>query len=185
MEETTTPAEAVNPATTQAPAATGATVTPPTTEAKSFTQADIDRIVTERLDRANAKRETEAAEAKRLADLSAEERVKELERKYTELETTNAAKLLEAQRKAALAGKVSNVDRVLALADAATHFDGGNPKLDAILKDFPEYAVKSTSSEVPGANGSAGLAPDLEKALQSGDAAAINAALDAALKAGR
>lgn len=87
-----------------------------------------------------------AAEAKRKAEQTAEERAQEAERKATAALEAAEARVLAAERKAALAGKVANPDRVLRLMDDTDqYFDGSTPNVDAILKDYPEYAVKGTT----------------------------------------
>lgn len=169
------------------PPATPETTTPPaapaTPPAPTFTQEQLEQAVTERLAAADKARTEKDAEAKRLAELTAEQRAKEFEEKSKTLEADYNAKLLAAQRKAELAGKVSNPERVLKLMDnIEQYFDGAAPKLDAILKDFGEYSVKAAATPVEGANGSKSGNVDLDKAVSSGDEKAINAAFDALLK---
>jgi Domain of unknown function (DUF4355) len=161
-----------------------ATPTPPAPE--TFTKDQVEAMVKTQLEAADKTRAEKDAEAKRLAEMTAEQRAKEFEEKAKTLEADYAQKVLDAQRKAELAGKVSNVDRLLKLMDKPeTYFDGATPKLEAILKDFPEYAAKAISTAVEGANGSKSGSVDLDKAVSSGDSKAINAAFDALLKKGR
>lgn len=101
-----------------------------------------------------------AAEAKRKAELTAEERAIAAEKKAEEALATAEARVLTAERKAALAGKLTNIDRVLRLMDdPETYFDGGTPNVDAILRDFPEYAPKPASTvTIPGSKTAGGPA---------------------------
>src|SRR5690606_29528318 len=86
------------------------------------------------------KAEKEAEEAKRQAELTAEQRAAEAEAKAAKALEEAEARVRTAERKAALAGKVSNPDRVMRLMDDPEQFfDGADPKLDAILEAFPEY----------------------------------------------
>ncbi len=114
---------------------------------KLLTQEEVDRIVADRLkrEREKARKEFEAekTEAERRAKLEEGERLK-LEKAEAEKRATDAeARVLRAERKAELTGKVTNPDRVLILMGekASDYFgeDGtANPEL--LLKDFPEYA---------------------------------------------
>lgn len=94
-----------------------------------------------------------AAEAKRKAELTAEERAIAAEKKAEEAQAAADTRVLTAERKAALTGKLTNVDRVLRLMDdPEAYFDGGTPDLDAILRDFPEYSPKAAAGvNIPGA----------------------------------
>lgn len=139
---------------TGAPAEPGGnpTAPSPTTEQAAFTaeqQARVDAIVQERLRRdrearaAQMRKELEAElEAKRKeAEMSELERAKaELERVRAEAEQARAT-ALNAERRAALAGLVSNPERVLKLMgnDVEQYFADGKPNSEAIIKDFPEY----------------------------------------------
>lgn len=90
--------------------------------------------------------EKKAAEDKRQAELTAEERAKEAERKAQEALEAAEARVQAAERRAALAGKVTNAERVLKLLDnPEEYFDGSEPNVEAILKDFPEYTPGRTS----------------------------------------
>lgn len=62
------------------------------------------------------------------------------------------------ERKAALAGKISNPERVFHLMDdPESYFDGSTPDIDAILRDFPEYApTRQPAPSAVGAPGPAG-----------------------------
>lgn len=90
--------------------------------------------------------EAKAAEEKRQAELTAEQRATEAEQKAAKALEEAEARVKAAERKAALAGKVSNPDRVMRLMDDPNeYFDGANPKLDAILEAFPEYTNRPTA----------------------------------------
>lgn len=138
---------------------TGATGEPSATTAETsqaqqaaFTaeqQARVDAIVQERLRR---DRETRAADLRKQIEAELEQRRKEaemseLERAKAELERVRAeaeqarATALNAERRASLAGIVSNPERVLRLmgGDIANYFVDGKPNIEAISKDFPEY----------------------------------------------
>lgn len=97
--------------------------------------------------------EKSAAEQKRKAEQTAEERALAAEKRAEEALAAADARVLTAERKAALAGKITNVDRVLRLMDDAdTYFDGATPDVDAILRDFPEYSPKPAAGvNIPGA----------------------------------
>lgn len=114
--------------------------------------------------------------------MSAEERAKAAEARAEKAEAEASAKILAAERRAALAGTVSHPDRVLRLMDDPDgYFDGTSPDVEKILEDFPEYHAKSSSpSSAPGAGGPAPRAPSVDPAtaaLNRGDVAAYAAAL--------
>jgi len=93
--------------------------------------------------------EKAALEAKQKAEMTAEERAKQAEQRAQEALEAAEARVLTAERKAALAGKVANPDRVLRLMDdQESFFDGSTPDVDAILTAFPEYAPQAAG---PGA----------------------------------
>lgn len=169
--ETTPAPEAAAPETPAPEAPAPETPAPESAEPVSYTQEQLEQAVAERLAAAQAEREAAIAEARQ-----------QLEQ---ELTAKHQQELTAANRRAALAGKVSNVERVLRLMeDVEQYFEGSEPKLEAILAAFPEYAPKPDVAPVEGANG--GAAPiDLEKAVASKDRAAINAAFDAALQNGK
>lgn len=134
----------------------------------------------------------------------AQARVQELEAtmdatKQTELEQQLAEARAEnerlkgeqttAQRRAALDGKVANVDLALRALDPAKHLDkDGNVKVEALLADFPQLsttaATAATAPDGGGGTQSAAGTLDLDAAVNSKDTAAINAAFDEALKGG-
>ena len=85
--------------------------------------------------------EKAAAEAKKQAELTLEERVKQAEAKAQDAMTAAETRVQTAERRASLAGKVANPERVMRLMDdVSDYFEGSEPKLDAILAAFPEYA---------------------------------------------
>lgn len=135
------------------------TTTPPegkSGENKLLTQEEVDRIVADRLkrEREKARKEFEAekTEAERRAKLEEGERLK-LEKQEAEKRATDAeARVLRAERKAELTGKVSNPDRVLILMGekAADYFgEDGTANAEALLKDFPEYAPAVPTDSKP------------------------------------
>ncbi|HEY7825025.1 MAG TPA: hypothetical protein VIG24_19450 [Acidimicrobiia bacterium] len=95
--------------------------------------------------------EKAALEAKKQAEMTAEERAKAAEAKAKDALAAAEARILTAERKAALAGKLTNVDRVMRLMDdQEAYFDGGTPDVDAIIRDFPEYAPNARAVDIPG-----------------------------------
>ena len=117
-----------------------------TTLAPEAMQRELDKARKEAARYRTRLREREEAEkaalaAKQKAELTAEERAVAAEAKAAEALEAAEARVLTAERKAALAGKVMNPDRVLRLMDdPSDFFDGATPDVDAILKAFPEYA---------------------------------------------
>ena len=107
--------------------------------------------------------EKTAAEAKRQAEQTAEERARDAEAKAEAALAAAEARVLAAERKAALAGKVANPERVLRLMDdPEAYFDGADPKVDDILAAFPEYAPKNQAAPAAaglGAPASGGARP--------------------------
>jgi len=146
--------EAPNPnaPATEAPEAQEAQDQIVTTLAPEAMQRELDKArkeaarYRERL-REREEAEKAAAEAKRQAEQTAEQRATEAERKATEALQAAEARVQAAERKAALAGRVANPERVLRLMDDPdAYFDGLEPKVDAILAAFPEYALKNQSA---------------------------------------
>lgn len=117
--------------------------------------------------------------------MTAEERAKAAEERAAKAEADAEARVLAAERRAALSGTVTNPERVLRLMDEPdTYFDGSSPDVERILEDFPEYTAKSSSpSSAPGAGGPAPRAPSVDPAsaaLARGDVAGYAAALASA-----
>jgi hypothetical protein len=129
----------------------------------------------------------ELEEKEKAASMSLEERVKAAEQRAKQAEADAKAQILRAERRAALASKVTNPDRVLKLMDDPdSYFDGSEPNLEQIVADFPEYAPPtpktSAPSTPPGAGGSAPRQPpqdDASAALARGDIRAYAAAIAA------
>jgi hypothetical protein len=171
--------EPVEPATEPADLDPTASSTPAPQDGSDGDDDSLPAWVREKLAKANreaAKYRTEAkdlrsqieteAEAKRKAELTAEERAREAEAKAERAERDAAERVLAAERRAALAGKVTKPERVLALIgtdDVERYFDGATPNLEAILADFGEYAPDAAgagSSTAPAAaRGAASAAP--------------------------
>lgn len=114
---------------------------------RTYTEAELNAIITSRLtkhERALKKSwEDQQADARRQAELSAEERAKEAEKKASEVMAQAEAKLQEAGRRAALAGKVRDVDYALfKVAQDENLFDKeGNVDVTKYLKAYPDQTV--------------------------------------------
>lgn len=120
---------------------------------KQFTQADIDRIVSERLAR-KEKADKEAAEkAAREAKMSAEEKAREKEREAEERVKAAETRAQMAEYRADLAGKVTRPDAALKLFDPEKHTTNGKADPAKFLKDNPEFAVKPADTSAGGAGG--------------------------------
>lgn len=128
------------------------------------------------------------AEARRKAQLTADQRAVEAEAKAQRAQEDAEAKIAHAQRLVALAGKVTHPERVLRLMDDPTeYFDGSTPDLDRIRGDFPEYAPAAQAdrppARAPGAAGAPPRKPSADEAeaslLKRGDLAAYAAAVAA------
>jgi len=144
-------------------------------QTKLLTQEEVDRIVQSRLKRAEMKWEADYSarleEEKKRGQMEESERLK-LEKAEAERRAADAdARVLRAERKAELTGKVTNPDRVLLLMGekAADYFgEDGTVDSEAVLKDFPEYAPaaeptpKPSPTALPGVRPPAGKAPSLE-----------------------
>ncbi|WP_019008974.1 DUF4355 domain-containing protein [Deinococcus aquatilis] len=138
---------------------TPTTSTQTETQGTTFTQADVDRIVAERLAR-DRKQQQEASKAEAAkAALSAEERVK-AEKEEAERERDEARKeAREARYRADLKGEVVDVNAALKLINDEKHVKDGAVDVKALLKDFPFLAPARTTT--PGAGGVQGTdAPD-------------------------
>lgn len=94
------------------------------------------------------------AEAKRQADLSAEERAAEAERKAQEAIAAAEAKVQMYERRSKLVGEVTNPDRVLKLMDDPSEFFDEKGELDkkALAKAFPEYMPQQRSGATGGSS---------------------------------
>lgn len=116
-------------------------------------QADLTKFRT-RADEVEAARK--AAEEKTLAEADATKKAELLAAKVAELEKAAAdatAKAAAAERRAALTGKVSDLDLALAVADKHTAEDG-TLDVDALLAAHPSLAPKTgAQASTPGAGG--------------------------------
>jgi hypothetical protein len=151
-EDPTTPAEAEAP-TAKAEAQDAAA------EPETFDRDYVEKLRKEAASYRTKLREREeaelkAAEEKRQAELTAEQRAQEAEAKAQKALEAAEARVQAAERRAALAGKVSNPERVMRLMDdPEPYFPDGQPDMDAIRRDFPEYAPdKPHSTPVTPAN---------------------------------
>lgn len=126
------------------------------TQGTTFTQADVDRIVAERLARERKNQQEEAKKREERAMLDAEARAKaekeEAEQRAAEAE--QRARL--ASYRADLKGEVVDVEAALKLVDEK-HVKDGAVDVKALLKQYPFLApVRSTG---PGAGGVQGTPP--------------------------
>lgn len=127
-------------------------------DGKTFTQEDVDRIITERLKRERKSWEQKAADDKRKAEMSEADKLKaaadEAEQKSKAAEERANATVVKAEAKVALlaAGvKSERMGYALKLIDLSgiTVTDGEpdaaaiTKQVDALLKDFPEIAGES------------------------------------------
>jgi len=156
--------EATEPTTT--PAATTTAPVDPAAELEALrakyerAQADLAKFRT-RADEVTAAQKE--AEAKALAEADAVKKAELLAAKVTELEKAAAdatAKAAAAERRAALTGKVSDLDLALAVADTPT--TDGVLDVDALLAAHPSLAVtKPGQTATPGAGGTIARTGDL------------------------
>jgi len=116
-------------------------------------QKDLQKFRTRAEEVEAAKR---AAEEKALAEADAMKKVEMLQAKVAELEQAaaeSAARAAAAERRAALTGKVADVDLALAVADKYAGEDGALD-VDALLKAHPALKAGSGAPSTPGAGGS-------------------------------
>ena len=140
-------------ATTTEPAEQTSTETQqPSSEEQTFTQADVDRILAERLARERrAAEEKTKAEAEK-AKLATEERLKLEREEAEEARTAAEEKARVAGWRADLKGEVRDVNAALKLIDPEKHLDAdGNVNLRALLKDYDFLAPVSRTA--PGGGG--------------------------------
>lgn len=118
------------------------------TNARTFTAAEVERMVKDRLERDRAAREKEAERAK----LDAVERMR-LERQEIEQERDSIrAQLEETRLKYALAPHVTDADYALfKLQQAGDKYlnKDGQVRVEALLKDFPALAAQPTPKAGP------------------------------------
>jgi hypothetical protein len=129
-----------------APASSGATA--PSGEAKTFTEAEVNAMIAARIskhERALRKTwEEQQADEKRKAQQTAEERAAEAERKATEAIERANAQVRAANQRAALAGKVRDLDyAIFKLGQKPDEFtdDDGNVNAEAFLKAYPDLVL--------------------------------------------
>lgn len=128
------------------------TPAPAETGEKTFTQADIDRIVADRLSRERKQAEEKAKAEAEKAKLDAEQRAKvekaEAEQKAAEAEQ----KATMASYRADLKGEVVDVSAALKLVDTEKHVKDGTVDIKAFLKDFP-FLAKAKATAPSGGGG--------------------------------
>ena len=131
---------------------------------KTYTEAEVNAMVTARLAKQEKALKAQAAEdaktAAERAKLDDVERIKaekaDIEKRAIDAEARAAA----AERRAALTGKVSDLDLALAVADR--HTTDGVLDVDALLAAHPSLAVtKPGQTATPGAGGTIARTGDL------------------------
>lgn len=137
---------------------------------RTFTQADLDRIVAERLSRERKNQQEEAKKQADRAKLETEERLK-VEREEAEAKAAAAeTRARLASYRADLKGEVVDVDAALKLIDDEAHVKDGAVDVKALLKSFPFLAKPGPTA--PGAGGVQGAAaPDPTTSLSAAMAA--------------
>ena len=142
--------------------------TPPTPEVK-FTQADLDRIIAERLGRVEAKyadyadlkKKAEELETANKSELEkAIEKATKAEARQKEIETQTRERVITAEAKAIAAELgFSKPEKAIKLADLAnaTYGDDGSVSgvreaLEALAKDMPELLTKKGAPQTGAAN---------------------------------
>ena len=144
-EETQTTAPAEEQQQTPTPAVSG-------NDGPTFTQADLDRIVAERLSRERKNQQEEAKKAAAKAQMDAEQRAQaeKAEAEQRAAEAEQRAKL--AGYRADLKGEVVDVNAALKLIDDERHvLSDGSVNLKQLLKDWPFLAKQGATA--PGAGG--------------------------------
>lgn len=155
-DETQDQAQAGTPAPTDADARQQprADTAAPPADGRSFTQAELEAIITKRLARERKSWETEAEDTRRKAEMTEAERLKEAvdaaeKRAAAAAESANA-RIIRAEAKALLAAagvKSELIERAIRLLDLSevAVTDGGDPdprtiraEIDALLKDMPQ-----------------------------------------------
>ena len=128
-------------------------------------QADLKKFRL-RADEVEAAKRAEE-DTRRQAELTIEQRARETEEKAQEAVAAAEERVRAAERRANLAGRVTNPERVIRLMDdPSAYFDGDTPKLEDILRDFPEYdtqkarAAPAPDSPNPVKSGSRALSPE-------------------------
>lgn len=163
----------------------------PEPAAKTFTQADIDRVVQQRLARERKEWEAKLDEERKQASMSEAEKLKAqvtaAEAKATEAANLAAQRVIRAEAKlhaVALGIKPERADMALRLADLSgvELGDDGEPDagaiktaLEKVLADLPELKGAANGAVGGGsnpANGSGNATPDV-KTMSSNDFAAL------------
>lgn len=134
---------------TQAPEPQATETIPETT----FTQADVDRIIADRLARVEKQQKDAAAKAKAAAErekMDAEQRAKS-EKEEAEKERDEAlSRAKSANYRADLKGEVIDVKAALKLIDDEKHVNDGAVDVKALLKDYPFLKANQTTSPSAG-----------------------------------
>lgn len=119
------------------------TTTPPVAvqTGNTFTQADLDRIIADRLTRERKQWDTERSEIEKRAKMEESERLKaekaDLEKKVAEAQT----RATQAERLASLVGKVAAPAAALKLLEPEHLNADGSINVDALLRTFPFLRV--------------------------------------------
>ncbi len=110
-------------------------------EEGKFTQADLERMLSERLKRERKKWDEEKQEIEKRAKMDEQERIK-AEKEDAEKRAQEAeARAIQAQRRADLAGKVADPQAALRLIDEDTHVtEDGAVNVDKLLESYPFLA---------------------------------------------
>lgn len=104
--------------------------------------------------------EKAATEAERRKKLTAEQRATEAEAKAQAAIAAAETRAQAAERRAELAGKVTNPERVLRLMDdPGMYFPDGALDTAALLRDFPEYAPAAQPAKTPATGAGGGSLP--------------------------
>ena len=162
MQDQPTQSTAATVEPTQAPAANGATTqqqaaTADQTTQEYRTQADVDRVVEERLKRERNKWEQEKAEIEKRAKLDEAERLKLELQDRDNMIAELAAKATQAQRLAELTGKVADPKAALKLLEDAHLTAEGGVNVEAFLTAYP--FLKTQDATPPAARGGSGNPP--------------------------
>lgn len=184
---------AQTPATTTPPPATGSGNAPNFVD-HGAAAAEIERLKAA-LTQAETEKTTLQSRVQELEEQVDNSKQQELEARLSALETENATLKTEnttlktdaarTSTLAALDGKVRNPEAVAALLSDELRTKDGTPDIEAIIAKYPEQALANTTTATApsGAGGvQTGGATNLEKAVESKDMGAINAAFDAELK---
>jgi len=164
--------------------------TPKVEDTKGFDEARVSALIADA--KAKAAKQTrkeledQLAEEKRLANLSAQEQLTELQNAQKAKDAAHEQQLLSARREAKLYGIVEEPDQVLALIQLAgvdDYFDGETPKVEVITEKFkrfvPQVAATKASGGAPPPGGlQGGQVKDEPDSL----AAAINQAMQKSAK---